>query len=664
MGVTDKNDMCGGTLPRMDAGGGLPPHSSGIPRGSNQPEQQMSTHPRLPGEGELDARPPHESTVAVVRLLPELQAVHEGFAPLLRLTGFSTNSAGAGGNGAHPLLLSPPSLPGRLATPTGASSDSAASSSLSIEMLLRPVPLAPLSSHVAPLASPTSNCGDSSGSPSCNTAADGLSSATSTTMPIMMVNSATSLDADLSAIRELGSRVSQWRAWLSRTEATDFTRLQLVAAECEHRDALVVAYEGECQSIAETAMLLRRMHVPPEVRRALEELQAEEQVAREHLIGGEYRGFCEWVVGMVPQWIAAAHERERESAARQAALEAAKRALEAELLRASGAAAASTGNGNAPARGALASAPLDSVVPCGRFDPTEPNPNSVAPGASGDHNGDDAYAALRRQAIVMLAQQETAVKARRTARLDALAAEEETLRATIAAREEERRRADRQAAHQTAVEQEAALRHRLAERERLDAIRREERRVLIEHLKAEEEILRARIRAAEERRAAEAEAARQREAEERRRLAERLKVEEEIFQKRLQEHQHMKYVQALAAAQAREYQEAETRRREQQQREEAAEAAALERSREALRRHEEEYERRKWQRLSSSSSSSRPPPPPPIGPSGHYDAGDYPPTSPHYLAYQQPQQPPPVPTMQQQQQQPFTGASPPYYYHP
>eukprot|EP00796_Vickermania_ingenoplastis_P008674 gene8674-6097_t len=462
----------------------------------------------MPRRGPTGSPSSTESVPAsMVAAIPSLQAIHDGFGPLLGLFYSGANAAQAG----YPV---------------------------SLESLLRP--------------------------------------------PAALSSSAVLADSDGPG----WAGVARCRAWLEAAEAEEAAQMALTQAECDDRDELLAEWEQEVARLEASRADLRRRIVPPEVQRELRFLEAEETRLREALGAGR-DAFCAWVWSTVPQWVAAARQREAERAARDAAMEAARRVLEQELLQ--------------------------QTASAGVLSP----PLAVPPVVSAPSDA-DGYQSMRRQAIEMLAQEEVSVKTRRMTQLQRLKDEEDRIRSELNAREEAKRRGERQQQYQSAIESEAAIRARIEERDRLTQIRREERAILIEHLKAEEEILRHRLKGYEERRQAEAEAARQREAMEKQRTADRLRIEEELLRQRLETHQRIKMAEVAAAAQARAYQEEEARRQWAIQQAEAAEAAALERSREALRQRELEYERRQMQRRTQMPPMPLYPPLPqaPPGPPG------------------------------------------------
>lgn len=406
--------------------------------------------------------------------------------------------------------------------------------------------------------------------------------------------------ADVSSAEEENgaalTEVARCRDWLNAIREVEEAHVELLVDECVDRERIMTECSKEEDGLHCVLERIRRMYVSPETKAAILKLEREEAQRRSDITMREYDGFCHWVAHMMPQWLLAAQEREKQRVAKMTAMNAAQKALEAELL------GQRVSPPPPPPPPSGATAPMFSLIRSDR----PPCSNAVAEGGE-DESGDNAYAALRRRAIEMLSREEEIIRTRRTRQLEVLRQEEENIRATMQQREVAARHYEWSERYASVLEREREVRQRMEERERLTQIRREERKILIEHLKAEEELLLARLKKHEERRVAEEAAAKQREALEKQKRAEMLRVEEELLQRRLQEHQHLKYVQALAAAQAKEYQEAEARKIREMRLAEEEEARAVARSREMLRQQEEELERRRRVRL--EQEVSRPPPP-------------------------------------------------------
>lgn len=393
-------------------------------------------------------------------------------------------------------------------------------------------------------------------------------------------------EEDLGVLRELEGRLTQLSSWLSMSELRETEYYQCVQEECLGRAALEEEWVQwvKCMAVQQ---------LPPAVAKALKVIEGDEGLEREQ-VEHEYGRFCRWVWESRPLWISEAHRKEEDQARRQAALQAAKESLERELL----------------GRGGVRQ-PLSEGGPSSNLHPqSSPFDHSVL-----QHTAPEYRGAVRQQAIALLSQEESAMRLKRTEKMAFLEQEEKRLKSEIEARAAEQRRATRAQTYENALEHEQAVRARIEARERLAAIRREERGILLEHLRAEEAILRERIQGYERARQ-EKEAAAKAAAElEKRKLAQRLRVEEELLQERLEEHRQMKMAQAAALAKARAEQEAEAWRQYTLQQEEEREAKALEASRAALLQREEMLERRRALRYGGGGMSDAPYFPPP-----HVDA--------------------------------------------
>lgn len=419
------------------------------------------------------------------------------------------------------------------------------------------------------------------------------------------------------------------RWWKAKMSAYDMYA-ELVGREVECRRHI----DAEWEEVAKLHRLqwstLQRAYIRPETKQALTSLEEAESRQRMLDLIQPYQNFCVWVYQMIPVWETAVREKEEAQLAKQAAMEAARKILEEEIVRQTSASlpspsappfATSPGVGYAGSHGSHAHEPRgrpgDGVQRCGMTDaslypsfipPPSATPseysNTALPTAVGTSTGEEiAHQNLRRQAIQMLVRQEEAIKARRTQELQRLKDEENCLRKKLEEREIEEKRRARSQQYQVLAESEALAKMRLEERKRLAEIKREERRILLEHLKAEEEILRKRIRGYEEERQQKATAAREQEARLKQKQADRLRIEEEILLQRVKEHENRHKMEAMAAAKAKEEREAHERKIaawRQFEEEKLQRAIAQERERAYQRQQEEALEREYRRRFFSS----------------------------------------------------------------
>lgn len=370
------------------------------------------------------------------------------------------------------------------------------------------------------------------------------------------------------------------RWWECKRSAND-SYAELVEEEVRNRKSMDDEWEETHRHHSLVWRSIQRLYISPETKKAMASLEQEESRQRVIDLTQPYQNFCHWVYQMIPDWENAVREKIASNAAKDAAMEAARKVLEAELLKKhssssplpSDASCSTTGwlEGNKSEGSELEhwiekkgmALTKDDLQSHSFVPPLSVTPKSIATptpvGASGCSGDELAHQNLRRQAIQMLSMQEEAIKTRRMQQLHSLKGEENRLRENLERRELEKKKNARLEQYQLLAEEEAAARYRLDEAKRLQEIRREERRILLEHLKAEEEILRVRIHGYEEARKAAEAAAREQEAREKQKRNDRLRIEEEILLKRMKEHEHQRQMEAMSLAKAREEREAKER---------------------------------------------------------------------------------------------------------
>lgn len=342
--------------------------------------------------------------------------------------------------------------------------------------------------------------------------------------------------------------------WLLAEEARSLAVVNLFEAERESRLLIEEDYESQSEQAVVKSPgvgIVRFLH-------DRQGLVASEEAGRVAVVE-QYHNFCEWVAKTTPLWIAAAHRKARERSER----------VSATLI-----------SSNSSRR-----QPADS-----RMEPSDAHVEAAG--------------------LLGLAKSREEVK--RAEQLQILREEERRLRTLVSEGDATRRQEDREAQSHAMMEEERDILARMQERQRLREIRAEERAILIEHLKAEEAILRQRLAGYEAQRQADAERLRQQQALEKQRYADHLQIEQEILSRRLEEHRQQRMAEAAAAAQARAYHEAESRRVMEEMRRDAMAEASLQHSREMLRRQEEELELRRARRQTMGAYM---PPPPPLPPS-------------------------------------------------
>lgn len=336
---------------------------------------------------------------------------------------------------------------------------------------------------------------------------------------------------------DVGGGVARFAAQFAAAERAEEQYIALVYKEYTKRKSLEQKWYKQW---VDYYMTLKQHVLPPEVVERLHTVRSLESEERE-AIAASYDRFLQWVSDTNPQWIDAAQRQEREreakETARQTAMAAAKAALAEEL-----------------AAGRPLPAPAE--LPSAFNERGEPAYDSVLVDLGVPPTRtelDVSPSELRAKAIHLLEREEQLMKGRKQEQLRALQQEEERLRQQM-----ERHDADRA--------------RRQAELDEQQRQRAEDAKVLLEHIAAEEELIRARLAAkeAEKQRAEEAE--KQRAAAEKATMYEHVRAEEELLRQRLQAREEAKLAeqrQREAAAKLRQEQEEMLRRaKEQHEREE------------------------------------------------------------------------------------------------
>lgn len=388
---------------------------------------------------------------------------------------------------------------------------------------------------------------------------------------------------------------ASYRAFAGRHAAAEEAEKHYIAfifQEYCKRKTVEQRWQHDLAKIAAALAVARSRELPPHVRNLIGILEENEAREREEITTA-YDGFLRWVGETTPVWLEAVRgqeaERERHAEAKRAALAAAKAALAEELAQGRQlpdhaghgyGGSLKAGPGGISSGQLAQSSPLNAALPPIAADGTLNYSPSATIEVSGVHRsspepapGDGAAAAglseseLRLKAIRMLEAEEEAVKRRRAEQLEGLRRQEGDMRASMAARERQR------------TEEEARQAGARAE--------------MLEHITAEEELLLRRMDDREARRvaakeetrrvkeAAEAEARRQSEAE-KAQLYEHVLAEEELLRRRLRqrdEEQRAREAQEEDLVRQRRRQQEEERRVRQEQedamhraREEAARA--------------------------------------------------------------------------------------------
>lgn len=419
--------------------------------------------------------------------------------------------------------------------------------------------------------------------------------------------------------------IQSLQRWWECKKTENDSYAELVKEEVNNRKSVYDQWEETHRHHSLAWRSIQRSYIHPETIKAMASLEQEESRQRVIDLIQPYQNFCHWVYQMIPDWEIAVREKIASNAAKNAAMEAARKVLEAELLKKHSSTPPPPSHSSFPTAGWLEGNEAESNelewwmkkksmtltkddLESHSFIP----PSSVTPresaiatpgGASGFSEEELAHQNLRRQAIQMLSMQEEAIKTRRMKQLQTLKGEEDRLRENLERRELEKKKDARLEQYRLLAEEEAAVRYRLEEAKKLEEIRREERRILLEHLKAEEEILRVRIHGYEEARKAAEAAAREQEAREKVKRTDRLRIEEEILVKRMKEHEHHRQIEAMSLAKAREEREAKEKALMNWQmfeEEERERAAARNRERLYQEQREEMLERERRRRFFST----------------------------------------------------------------
>ncbi|KAF5219470.1 hypothetical protein ECC02_002782 [Trypanosoma cruzi] len=351
-------------------------------------------------------------------------------------------------------------------------------------------------------------------------------------------------------------------AQLVHDEAVDFTTgvrllarfeqsyVSLIFKEYCKRKSIEKEREEALDEFRKSRQELMDAELPLDVRESLAALEMRESNEREALAMA-YKSFVDWVDATTPQWLEAVARLEKGREAKAAAVDAAKRALEDELAQ----------------RHAVATTGQVAAV---------------------------TDESLRRQAIAMVEQEQERRLQAQEDQVNMLRLQEEQLRRQI---EENRRRselerekqheAEIECRHKGLLEQESTLQQRLSQYEKARMQREEERRMMLEHIAAEEELLRHRLEEREMQRKKAEEEKERMERESREELYEHVEAEEELLRQRLQRYEEAREVEAEML-----------RRRAEKGREELyehvrAEEEILRRRLEQRRREEEEEELQK-----------------------------------------------------------------------
>lgn len=412
---------------------------------------------------------------------------------------------------------------------------------------------------------------------------------------------------------QLRRGIQQLQLWWKAGKAFNDAYVEMIENEVLSRRAISAEWDAAHQTHCLEFVSLRRCFIRPEKKQAAALLEQEEQAQRVIDLIQPYQNFCVWVSQMIPIWEKGVREKESARAAKHAAIEAARQALEKELLEKESAhvsiltdsgnvgydsthqeerrqSANVHGGGNQKVEEFNGIGYPSFIPPCSAT-PYPSSATNVRAQSSGSSftDTDLNHQNLRRQAIQMLVKQEEAIKGRRTQQLQRLKDEEVQLRKSLEAKEFARKREARFQQYQWLEAEEALVKSRFDERKRLEEIKREERQILLEHLKAEEEIIRARLRVYEEERQRAAAAAREQEAREKQRHADHLRIEEEILMQRMKAHERQRQMEMMAAAKAKEEREAVERKRAAwRQFEEEERERAIVRARERLIQQQQE----------------------------------------------------------------------------
>lgn len=362
-----------------------------------------------------------------------------------------------------------------------------------------------------------------------------------------------------------------------------------IFAEYKKRKGVEQKWWTEVEAMQRQLEALRQRELPPEVREAVSALVEGETAARA-AVWAAYDKFLEWIAATTPQWVEAAQRQEQtrlaNEKAKKAAMAAAREALAQELamgkqLSGAGVVAARSSPGSPSPAAAMVND--DGTL---SYEPAVSLDQQMA--ESEDPAAHLNASQLRLKAIRMLEAEEEEMKRRREEQVRLLRVQEEQLRAEIALKtqheQEQAERKARESAQQhedelakrynALLEQEFALQNRVREKEEAQARKEAERRTLMEHVAAEEQLLRQRIQEKEERRkASEEETARVAREQKMREIRE----QEEALRRRIAERD--------AAAEAERAAQAAKARRE------AEEAAVRAAQAEALRASKEEREK-------------------------------------------------------------------------
>ncbi|KAH9592972.1 hypothetical protein LSM04_000846 [Trypanosoma melophagium] len=306
-----------------------------------------------------------------------------------------------------------------------------------------------------------------------------------------------------------------------RTDAMDFVvasrsfskhgqlYVRLVFQEYCQRKNIEKERESVLEDCEEALKQIKNSELSPEIRAMITALEMEESEERGK-VHISYNRFVEWVDATTSLWLDEVHRLESERS-KAAAVNAAKRALESEFARKS--------EGNSRGEYSMANEEV-----------------------------------LRQQAIALIEQEQKRELRAKEEQVQYLRQQEEQLRQQIEENrrlrkeeKEKQRDIELESRYMSLMQEESSIRQRMSQREEECAQREMERGLLLEHIEAEEqllrqrlqeqaeeELLRQRLQRYDEMRAAEAEAARKREEEEREQLYEHVRAEEEILRQRLE----------------------------------------------------------------------------------------------------------------------------------
>lgn len=344
--------------------------------------------------------------------------------------------------------------------------------------------------------------------------------------------------------------------------------IALIFEEYRRRKSIEKKFTNGLGALLAELTELQKKELPFHVRNALAAVEEMEEAPRQEL-HAVYDRFILWVEEMRPQWIATVYEEVAEKAAkataRKAAMEAAKVALADELA-------------------------------MGRQLSIRQGSSQTAGAASEPSVGlEVSTSQLRRKAIEMLESEEEEVRRRRDAQLQRLRTDEEAIKSRLAEREQQQHLQDVRQKEEVLAQryhalltQESELQTRLRAREEERRQREEDCRNMLDHVTAEEQLLRQRLKEREDRRIASAEEAARIEAKRKAELYEHLQAEEELVRRRMQKREEERETQ-LHAVKA---QEEEARRRQleaaQHQQAELEERIRRSAAQEALQREQEE----------------------------------------------------------------------------